>query len=164
VPLKLSSRYGRLVLSTAALQYMAPSWALWSGPCTHEQHMQQQHSMLCTAIYVHKATLTINVRLLRSHLPIQLLYITGILYIVVSTLHAVMSTALHASAWQCGELCGFVCVQARKPQVARMGVQHSVCALPVAAVLMLLLSCTLLLYCVVPHRLGACVHCSMSCL
>jgi hypothetical protein len=76
--------------------------------------------MLCTAIYAHKATLTINVQLLRSHLPIQLLYITGILYIVVSTLHAVTSTAVHASAWQRRERCDFVCLQARKSQVARI--------------------------------------------
>jgi hypothetical protein len=55
-----------------------------------------------SALYVHKATLTISVQLLGSDLPIQALCITGILYIVVATLHAVMSTALHASDWQRG--------------------------------------------------------------
>jgi hypothetical protein len=85
------------------------------------------------------------------------LYITGILYIGVAALRAVMSTALHASDWHRGKRCGFICVQARKSQVVQMAVQHNVCALLVADILLLLLFYTLHVYCVDPHRLGACV-------
>jgi hypothetical protein len=110
-----------------------------------------------SALYVQQATFTISVQLLGSDLSTQVLYITGILAIGVAALRAVMSTALHASDWHRGKRCGFICVQARKSQVVQMAVQHNVCALLVADILLLLLFYTPHVYCVDPHRLGACV-------